>query len=88
MVNVVVDRQGYVGVPLAIRAAQLDPHASEGRLDLRATLLEATKEEGTGADLVINLTAHDAFDYDARLASGTRVLDFCHRPDGPIVEHL
>jgi len=51
-------------------------------------LVEATAAEARDADLVVIVTAHDAFDYEALQASGTAILDTRHRLNGPTVEHL
>jgi len=82
--GVIVERLLALGAD--VRAA--DPHVSESHVDPRVTLVEATEAEAREADLVVIVTAHDAFDYDAVLASGTSILDTRHRLDGPTVEHL
>jgi UDP-N-acetyl-D-glucosamine dehydrogenase len=82
--GVIVERLLALGTD--VRAA--DPHVSESRLDPRVTLVEATTAEAADADLVVIVTAHDAFDYDAVIASGTPVLDTRHRLTGPTIEHL
>jgi len=82
--GVVVERLLALGAE--VRAA--DPHVSESHLDPRVTLVEATAAEARDADLVVIVTAHDAFDYEALQASGTAILDTRHRLNGPTVEHL
>ena len=82
--GVIVERLLALGAD--VRAA--DPHVSESHVDSRVTLVEATAAEAREADLIVIVTAHEAFDYDAVLASGTAILDTRHRLAGPTVEHL
>ena len=82
--GIIIERLLALGAD--VRAA--DPHVSESHVDPRVTLVDATAEEAREADLIVIVTAHDAFDYDAVLSSGTTVLDTRHRLAGPTVEHL
>lgn len=82
--GVIVERLLALGAE--VRAA--DPHVSESHVDPRVTLVEATADEAREADLIVIVTAHNAFDYDAMLASGTAILDTRHRLAGPTVEQL
>jgi UDP-N-acetyl-D-glucosamine dehydrogenase len=56
-----------------VRAA--DPHVVEGHVDKRVLRVDATPDELAGADLVVVLTDHDAFDYDLVAAKARRILD-------------
>jgi UDP-N-acetyl-D-glucosamine dehydrogenase len=65
-----------------------DPYVVEEHVDSRVRRVECTAAELTGADAVILLTDHDAFDYEAVVAHSPWVLDTRHRLSGPNVEHL
>jgi UDP-N-acetyl-D-glucosamine dehydrogenase len=81
---VVADRLLALGAE--VRA--VDPHVLEEQVDARVALVEATTEEVGGADAVVLLVDHDAFDLDT-IARGARyVLDTRHRMRGSVVEHL
>lgn len=82
---VVADR--LLGLGAEVRAA--DPHVVEGHVDARVTRVELSVEELAGADAVILLTDHDAFDYGQLAAHASYVLDTRHRlPAGDAVEYL
>jgi len=65
-----------------------DPYVVEEHVDPRVQRVECTAAELAGADAVILLTDHDAFDYEAVVASASWVLDTRHRLSGSNVEHL
>jgi UDP-N-acetyl-D-glucosamine dehydrogenase len=69
-----------------VRAA--DPHVKEGQLDPRVQLVDLCEEEVAGADAVVLLTDHDAFDYALVVAQAPYVLDTRGRLVGEQVEHL
>ncbi|MEA3077471.1 MAG: UDP-N-acetyl-D-glucosamine dehydrogenase [Actinomycetota bacterium] len=71
-----------------VRAA--DPHVVEEHVDRRVVRVEATEDEVAGADLVIVLTDHDAFDYEMVSRAARSVLDARARLDagGANVERL
>jgi len=70
----VADRLAILGAQ--VRAA--DPHV-EGSCACQAERVEATEEELAAADIVVLLTDHDEFDYDAVIGSSRLVLDTRHR---------
>ncbi|HXY45036.1 MAG TPA: hypothetical protein VEH29_12690, partial [Acidimicrobiales bacterium] len=57
-------------------------------LDSQVTRVEATEAEAAGADGVVLLTDHDAFDLDALAAASCYFLDTRHRVAGEAVEYL
>src|SRR3954453_5284681 len=61
------------GLGAEVHAA--DPHVVEGHVNPSIQRVSATTEEIEAADLVIVLTDHDAFDYDAVQTSARAVLD-------------
>jgi UDP-N-acetyl-D-mannosaminuronate dehydrogenase len=63
-----------------------DPHL-EGDT-LAYPLVEATADELAGADAVLLVTDHDAFDYDLVHQHARYVLDTRNRLDGPSIERL
>jgi UDP-N-acetyl-D-glucosamine dehydrogenase len=63
-----------------------DPHLVGDTLAF--PLVEATAEELAGADAVVLVTDHDAFDYDLVEKHARYVLDTRNRLDGPSVERL
>jgi UDP-N-acetyl-D-glucosamine dehydrogenase len=65
-----------------------DPYLAEHSLDGRVHLVEPTPGELAAADLVVLLTAHDAFDYDEVSAHARWIFDTCNRLSGDNVEHL
>jgi UDP-N-acetyl-D-glucosamine dehydrogenase len=70
-----------------VRAA--DPHVVEDHVDGRVARVEATPQELAAADLVILLTDHDGFDFDAVVSASTLVLDTRSAlPRAANVEHL
>ncbi|WP_225847072.1 nucleotide sugar dehydrogenase [Streptomyces sp. HPF1205] len=70
-----------------VRAA--DPHVVEtAAVDPRLVRVELTRKEVAGADVVVLLTDHDAFDYDLIVRHAGFVLDCRHRLSGPTVEVL
>ncbi len=70
-----------------VRAA--DPHVVEDSADAGIRRVEATRDEVAGADAVVVLTDHDAFDFDMVAEAATFVLDTRHRvPAGDGVEYL
>jgi UDP-N-acetyl-D-glucosamine dehydrogenase len=81
---VVADRLINLGAD--VRAA--DPHVVENDLDRRITKVEASADELAAADLVVLVTDHDSFDYDAIVSHSRAVLDTRKRIQGAGVEHL
>ncbi len=70
-----------------VRAA--DPHVVEDHVNLQVQRVDATTEELAGADAVVLLTDHDAFDLQAVRAHARFVLDTRHRlAPGDHVEFL
>jgi UDP-N-acetyl-D-glucosamine dehydrogenase len=51
-------------------------------------MVQPTAEEVAAADVVLLLTDHDDFDYDAIVTNAQYVLDTRHRAQGQNVEHL
>lgn len=68
--HAVVER--LLGLGAEVRVA--DPHVVDGRLDARATRVEAGAEEVAAADAVVLLIDHDRFDFDV-VATASYVLD-------------
>src|SRR5262249_21137270 len=67
----------------------VDPHVVEAHVDERVLRVEASAAELASADLVVLLTDHDAFDFDAVVAHSRAVLDTRHRlPQASNVEYL
>jgi UDP-N-acetyl-D-glucosamine dehydrogenase len=81
---VVADRLLALGAE--VRA--VDPHVLEEQVDARIALVEPTTDEVSGADAVVLLVDHDAFDLTAIERDARYVLDTRHRMHGPVVEHL
>jgi UDP-N-acetyl-D-glucosamine dehydrogenase len=81
---VVADRLLDLGAE--VRAA--DPHVVENHLDRRIVKVDASPEELAAADMVVLLTDHDSFDYDAIAAASRCVLDTRNRLHGDAVERL
>ena len=76
------------GMGANVRAA--DPHVVEaGAIDAVVARVEPTREEISGADAVVLLTDHDAFDINEVAAHASYLLD-CRRvaPAGENVETL
>jgi len=71
----VADRLTLLGAQ--VRAA--DPHVVEGSCACPAVRVEATDDELSAADVVVLLTDHDDFDYDAVVEHSRQVLDTRHR---------
>jgi UDP-N-acetyl-D-glucosamine dehydrogenase len=69
-----------------VRAA--DPHVVDEHVDSRVLRVELSPEELSGADAVVLLTDHDAFDLDAVVRHARVVLDTRHRLSGPNAEYL
>jgi UDP-N-acetyl-D-glucosamine dehydrogenase len=70
-----------------VRAA--DPHVVEdAHVDSRVEMVPLTAEQIAGADAVVLLADHDAFDLDLVLENARYVLDTRHRLTGPTVESL
>src|SRR5262249_17743563 len=70
-----------------VRAA--DPHVADRWIDPRVMRVELSADELAGADAVVVLTAHDAFDFSAVATHAQYVLDTRRCvPAGPAVEHL
>ena len=69
-----------------VRAA--DPHVIEGSVDKRIKLVDLSESEVKGADAVILLTDHDAFDLTMVEQHAACVLDTRNRLTGPAVEKL
>ena len=65
-----------------------DPHVTDTSIDARVTRVEATSEELAAADVVVLLTDHDDFDYDAIALHSQYVFDTRHRLHGDNVEYL
>ena len=81
---VVADRLLALGAD--VRAA--DPHVTEGHVDQRVRRVDATADEVRGADAVVLLTDHSAFDLDMVASDAAYVLDTRHRLKGHQVEYL
>ncbi len=64
----------------------VDPHLSGQAVGY--PLVDLTADELAGADAVVIVTDHDAFDFDLVRANATYVLDTRNRLDGPTVERL
>jgi UDP-N-acetyl-D-glucosamine dehydrogenase len=77
---------------LAVLGAQVrvaDPHVMEEHVSGPFTRVEATTEELTSADMVVLLSDHDAFDYQAVATHARAVFDTRHRlAPGANVEFL
>lgn len=69
-----------------VRAA--DPHVIEGSVDKRIKLVDLSEREVKGADAVLVLTDHDAFDLTMVQQHAASVLDTRNRLTGPAVEKL
>jgi UDP-N-acetyl-D-glucosamine dehydrogenase len=69
-----------------VRAA--DPHVPDRWIDVPVSRVDPTPDELAGADAVVLVTDHDAFDYDAVVRHARFVLDTRHRLTGERVEHL
>ena len=83
----VVVAERLVGLGADVRAA--DPHVVEDHMDSSVRRVQATREEIAGADIVVLLTDHDAFDYGMISEAAKIVLDTRHRlPAGDTVEYL
>jgi len=66
-----------------------DPHIIEASpIDALLTRVDATPTELSSADVVVLLTDHDNFDYDAVLENAAFVLDCRHRMQGAQVAYL
>jgi UDP-N-acetyl-D-glucosamine dehydrogenase len=82
---VVADR--LVALGAEVRAA--DPHVVEEHADRRVVRVSCNPDELAAADIVVLLTDHDHFDYDAVADHARHVLDTRHRlPAGARVEYL
>jgi UDP-N-acetyl-D-glucosamine dehydrogenase len=73
---------------LGAEVRAVDPHVVEGHVDQRVVRVDLTPGEVRGADAVVVLTDHDAFDLDLVAANATHVLDARHRVEGESVEYL
>ncbi len=82
----VVVAQRLLELGAEVRAA--DPHVIEEHVDRRVVRVDATPEELAAADVVVLLTDHDAFDFDAVAGHATYVFDTRRRLSGEHVEHL
>src|SRR5205814_6969275 len=82
----VVVAERLIGMGAHVRAA--DPHVVEGHVSSQVTRVTCTTEELEAADLVIVLTDHDAFDYEAVQQSARSILDTRRRLSGDNVEQL
>src|SRR4051812_27222561 len=82
----VVVAERLIGMGAHVRAA--DPHVVEGHVSPQVTRVNCTVEELEAADIVIVLTDHDAFDYEAVQRSARSVLDTRRRVTGDNVEQL
>lgn len=79
--------QLLAGMGADVRGA--DPHVVESTaVDGLLSRVEVTPDELAAADMVVLLTDHDTFDYDAVVGHSRLVLDCRHRVSGPCVEHL
>ncbi|RME29143.1 MAG: nucleotide sugar dehydrogenase [Deltaproteobacteria bacterium] len=74
------------GLGAHVRAA--DPHVNEHIVDCPAVRVDATVAEIEAADLVVLVTDHDDFPYEAVASHAKAVFDTRHRLRGPNVEHL
>jgi UDP-N-acetyl-D-glucosamine dehydrogenase len=81
---VVADRLLALGAEVHV----VDPLVAEGHVDARMARVELSAQELAGADAVVLLVDHDAFDLDLVVAHAGYVLDTRHRLSGPQVEHL
>ncbi|MFZ0171402.1 MAG: nucleotide sugar dehydrogenase [Acidimicrobiales bacterium] len=73
---------------LGARVRLADPLAGPSPLDGQVTRVEATVAEAAGADGVVLLTDHDAFDLASLAAAARYFLDTRHRVSGDAVEYL
>jgi UDP-N-acetyl-D-glucosamine dehydrogenase len=69
-----------------VRAA--DPHVVEGHVSQHVVRVDCSTDELEAADLVLVLTDHDAFDFEAVQRSARSILDTRRRFSGDNVEHL
>lgn len=81
---VVAERLAALGADVAAA----DPHVREPEGSGPVRRVEATPDEIAQADLVVLLTDHDAFDYEATPAQAQAVLDTRNRMSGSTVERL
>jgi UDP-N-acetyl-D-glucosamine dehydrogenase len=81
---VVADRLLALGAEVHV----VDPLVAEGHVDARMARVELSAQELAGADAVVLLVDHDAFDLDLVVAHAGYLLDTRHRLSGPQVEHL
>ncbi len=65
-----------------------DPHVISHPVDVSVTRVDADADELAAADLVVLLTDHTCFDYDAVEAHAKSIFDTRHRLHGNHVEHL
>ena len=83
----VVVAERLLGLGAEVRVA--DPHVSHDHIDGDVERVDVTPEELSGADAVVLLTDHDAFDLDAVRTHATYVLDTRRRlAPGERVEYL
>jgi len=75
-------------VTLGARVLCADPHVPSSQVPVGCSLVEATVDEASGADAVVLLVDHDAFDLPGLVAASSYVLDCRHVVEGPTVEHL
>jgi UDP-N-acetyl-D-glucosamine dehydrogenase len=76
--------RSLAGLGAELRVA--DPHVSGDAV--AHPRVEVTQEEVEGADAVVLITDHDAFDYEMITAHARYVLDTRNRLDGPAVDRL
>jgi UDP-N-acetyl-D-glucosamine dehydrogenase len=74
-----------VGLGADVRVA--DPLVIEGH-NVPGTRVAATVEEIAAADMVLVLSDHDGFDWDAVRTNAVQIFDTRHRLEGANVEHL
>lgn len=73
---------------LGARVRLADPHAGPSELDSRVERVEASETEARGADAVLLLTDHDAFDLPRLASAASYFFDTRHRTAGSSVEYL
>jgi UDP-N-acetyl-D-glucosamine dehydrogenase len=76
--------QGLTDLGATVRVA--DPHVGAGDVDF--PIVELTTDELRSADVVVLVTDHDAFDYDAICEHSAFIFDTRNRVTGPNVERL
>jgi UDP-N-acetyl-D-glucosamine dehydrogenase len=74
---------------LGAEVRAVDPHLADGQFPPTVVRAELSIEELGAADVVVVVTDHDTFDWDAVLEHAPRIFDARHRlPPSPNVEHI